>query len=112
MIFNDSNVKSRRVAVVGAGVLSPLGFGLSETAASLRAATDCVTPVTRFPVTNCRCKTAGQIDDDRLLQGRPKTKPGHELHRASHMVIQALAEALAQDPQFGPELVVIGTTSG
>jgi 3-oxoacyl-[acyl-carrier-protein] synthase II len=112
MAFTVSNVKSRRVAVVGAGVVSPLGFGLSETTTSLRAATDCVTPVTRFPVANCRCKTAGQVGDERLLEGRPKTRPGHELHRASHMVIRALEETLAQGRLFEPELVLIGTTSG
>src|SRR5207245_4825161 len=34
------------------------------------------------------------------------------LHRASHMMIQALEEVVTQEPEFKPELTVIGTTSG
>ena len=60
---------AQRVAVVAAGVVSPLGFGLAETLDSLRRAKDCVTQVTRFSVAECRCKTAGQVPDDRLVTG-------------------------------------------
>jgi 3-oxoacyl-[acyl-carrier-protein] synthase II len=101
-----------RVAVVGAGVVSPLGFGLSETFDSLREARDCVTRVGRFSVAGCRCKTAGQVPDERLLSKRHEGGRARRLHRASHMMIQALGEALEQEPQFKPELTVIGTTSG
>jgi 3-oxoacyl-[acyl-carrier-protein] synthase II len=101
-----------RVAVVAAGVVSPLGFGLAETLDSLRRAKDCVTAVTRFSVAECRCKTAGQITDDRLLAGPDKSLRAKRLHRASHMVIHALREAMMKVPQFEPELTVIGTTSG
>jgi 3-oxoacyl-[acyl-carrier-protein] synthase II len=101
-----------RVAIVAAGVVSPLGFGLAETLDSLREARDCVTPVTRFSVAECRCKTAGQISDDHLLAGLDKRLRAKRLHRASHMMIHALREAITQAPQFEPELVVIGTTSG
>ena len=101
-----------RVAVVAAGVVSPLGFGLAETLDSLRDARDCVTAVTRFSVAECRCKTAGQISDDHLLAGLSKRLRAKRLHRASHMMIHALKEAMAQAPQFEPELMVIGTTSG
>jgi 3-oxoacyl-[acyl-carrier-protein] synthase II len=100
-----------RVAVVAAGVVSPLGFGLSETLDSLREARDCVTPVTRFSVAQCRCKTAGQVPDERLLN-KQRDARAQRLHRASHMMIEALQEALAHEPQFKPELTVIGTTSG
>jgi 3-oxoacyl-[acyl-carrier-protein] synthase II len=103
---------SARVAVVAAGVVSPLGFGLAETLESLRKARDCVSPVTRFSVGQCRCKTAGQVPDDRLLAGQGEGIRGHRLHRASHMMIQALKEVVAQESQFKPELAVIGTTSG
>ena len=103
---------SARVAVVAAGVVSPLGFGLAETLESLRKARDCVSPVTRFSVVQCRCKTAGQVPDDRLLAGQGEGLRGHRLHRASHMMIQALKEVVTQEPQFKPELAVIGTTSG
>ena len=101
-----------RVAVVAAGAISPLGFGLTETLDSLRKSRDCVSPVTRFSVAQCRCKTAGQVSDDRLLAGRGEAPRSRRLHRASHVMIQALKEVLAQEPRFEPELTVIGTTSG
>src|SRR5213596_3991662 len=101
-----------RVAVVAAGVVSPLGFGLSETLDSLREARDCVNRVTRFSVAQCRCKTAGQVPAERLLDEQRNRVRARRLHRASHMIIYALGEALTQEPQFKPELTVIGTTSG
>jgi 3-oxoacyl-[acyl-carrier-protein] synthase II len=101
-----------RVAVVAAGVVSPLGVGLAETVKALRQARDCVSPVTRFSVAQCRCKTAGQVPDDRLLAGQDEGRRSHRLHRASHMMIHALKEVLTQGPQFKPELTVVGTTSG
>jgi 3-oxoacyl-[acyl-carrier-protein] synthase II len=101
-----------RVAVTAAGVVSPLGFGSAETLESLRSARDCVTPVMRFSVENCRCKTAGQIADARLLANCAKTPRSERLHRASHMMIHALQELVTQQPAFEPELTVIGTTSG
>jgi 3-oxoacyl-[acyl-carrier-protein] synthase II len=102
----------QRVAVIAAGVVSPLGFGLAETLDSLRQAKDCVTTVTRFSVAECRCKTAGQVSDERLLAGLNKKLRAKRLHRASHMMIHALREAVMQVPGFQPELTVIGTTSG
>src|SRR5438876_4888699 len=101
-----------RVAVVAAGVVSPLGFGLSETLDSLREGRDCVVPVTRFSVAECRCKTAGQVADERLINDQPEKGRARRLHRASFMMIYALKEALTQEPRFKPELTVIGTTSG
>jgi 3-oxoacyl-[acyl-carrier-protein] synthase II len=101
-----------RVAVVAAGVISPLGLGLQETQQSLRDATDCVTPVSRFDVAHCRCKTAGQISDDRLVRDRVKNRKTGRLHRASHLMIAAMAELFERDPKFVPEITIIGTTSG
>src|SRR5215467_4041483 len=108
----DSANGPARVAVTAAGVVSPLGFGLAETLESLRCARDCVTAVMRFSVTQCRCKTAGQVSDSRLLAGDPPIARSRRLHRASHMMIQALQELLTQQPEFEPELAVVGTTSG
>jgi len=108
----DGTTSAARVAVVAAGMVSPLGFGLEETLVSLRRATDCVAPVTQFDVTNCRCKTAAQIPDQRLLAGGPNGRKSARLHRASHLMIRALEELVQEDPQFKPELTVIGTTSG
>jgi 3-oxoacyl-[acyl-carrier-protein] synthase II len=111
--FNDLGGKtpSARVGVVAAGMVSPLGFGLKEAAAALKTNKDCVLPVTAFDVTKCRCKTAGQVPDgglDTRLNGRKSRR----LHRASKMIVSALAELRDQDSAFQPELTVIGTTSG
>ncbi|MDQ6861478.1 MAG: beta-ketoacyl-[acyl-carrier-protein] synthase family protein [Verrucomicrobiota bacterium] len=103
--------KTNRVAIVAAGVVSPLGFGLAETADALRAARDCVTPVERFDVEKCRCKTAAQISDSRLRE-HARGRRGKRLHRAAQMMIAALGDAMAQTPGFEPELTVVGTTSG
>ncbi len=104
--------KRARVAVVAAGIVSPLGFGLDETRGSLRSGRDCITPVTRFSVEQTRCKTAGQVPDDRLTSRKPNLPHPERLHRAAHMMIWALEEAVAHDRTFVPELTVIGTTSG
>src|SRR6267143_4389863 len=108
----ESTNNPARVAVTAAGVISPLGFGLAETLESLRSARDCVTPVMRFSVTQCRCKTAGQVSDSRLLASHAQIHRSARLHRASHMMIQALQELVTQQPEFQPELTVVGTTSG
>lgn len=112
MIFSAPDVKTRRVAVVAAGIVSPLGRGLAETLASLRSAKDCVTDINAFAVEQCRCKTAGQIPDDRLTHSSANGRRKRRLHRASRMMITALEEALSQDHAFKPEFAVIGTTSG
>ena len=109
--MNSAKQDPRRVAVVAAGIVSPLGFGLTETLQSLRQARDCVTPVTAFPVDKTRCKTAAQIDDERLLN-KAQRRRDRRLHRASHMVIAALAELLEAAPEFPPEIAIVGTTSG
>lgn len=109
-VIQQSN--AARVAVVATGIVSPLGFGLDETLTALREGRDCVSPVTRFPVEYCRCKTAGQVSDARLTgAGRPHLR-SERLHRVAQMMILALGEALAQAPDFQPELSVVGTTSG
>ena len=111
--FNDFNVKTppARVAVVGAGIISPFGSGLNETISALRANLDCVSPITTFDTEKCRCKTAGQVSDDRLQQIAKNGKEKH-WHRSTCMLAAALGELLQRDPQFKPQLSVIGTTSG
>jgi 3-oxoacyl-[acyl-carrier-protein] synthase II len=104
--------KKSRVAVVAAGVVSPLGVGFGATLEALREARDCVSPVTRFPTEQCRCTTAGQVADEWLAGVLPNDRKARRLHRASRMMIGALAELLEQAPGFRPELAVIGTTSG
>lgn len=102
-----------RVVVVGAGIVSPLGFGLAETVDALRQGRDCITEVTEFSVDQCRCKTAGQIPDDRFLhRSTHQLRRPERLHRVSRMMIYALEDVLRQAMQFQPELTVVGTTSG
>lgn len=110
--MTSENQIPRRVAIVAAGIVSPLGFGLTETLQSLREARDCVTPVTTFSVEKTRCKTAAQIDDGRLLDKATQSRRDRRLHRASHMVIAALRELLQQAGEFEPQIVIVGTTSG
>jgi 3-oxoacyl-[acyl-carrier-protein] synthase II len=104
--------KRARVAVVGVGVVSPLGFGMEETFGALREAEDCVTPVTAFPTDHCRCKTAGQVANGPLAEADKFTAHPERLHRVARMMILALKEALGQAGPFEPELTVVGTTSG
>jgi 3-oxoacyl-[acyl-carrier-protein] synthase II len=106
------SLNPRRVAVVGAGVVSPLGKNLSQTLGSLRSGRNCVSPVTRFDVSKTRCSTSGQVPDEFLAEVAGENRKTKRLHRASHMMIAATREAFAQVPGFAPELAVIGTTSG
>jgi 3-oxoacyl-[acyl-carrier-protein] synthase II len=101
-----------RVAVVAAGIVSPLGFGLEETLGSLRDGKDCVSRVTAFPVDRCRCQTAGQVANGPLAEANDFTSHPDRLHRVARMMILALKEAMQQAGNFQPELTVVGTTSG
>jgi 3-oxoacyl-[acyl-carrier-protein] synthase II len=103
---------TRRVAIVAGGIVSPLGFGLTETLQSLQQGRDCVTPVSTFSVEKTRCKTAAQIDDGRLLSNANRRRQERRLHRASYMVMTALAELLEHAPDYKPEIAIVGTTSG
>src|SRR5688500_7491880 len=96
-----------RVAVTAVGVVSPLGDGAVENAASLKAGRDAVRNVAGFDVSRCRAKTAGQIPESWSFPGA-----GARWHRASHLSAAAMREAQRGDPGFIPELAVIGTTSG
>lgn len=104
-----ANQRSQRVAITAQGVVSPLGLGLAATLDALRAGRDCVAPVTAFDVSRCRSKTAGHAPELPISGGgRHRGK----LHPASRMMIAATREAFESDPDFRPELMIIGTTSG
>jgi 3-oxoacyl-[acyl-carrier-protein] synthase II len=97
----------RRVAVTALGVISPIGSDVGENVAGLKEGRDAISQVTAFDVSKCRSKTAGQVQTDWSFAA---AKPGW--HRASHFMAAAMTEARSADPEFTPELVVVGTTSG
>jgi len=99
------------VAIVAAGIVSPLGRGLEATARALREGRDCVSRVTAFDVSSARCHDAGQVPDEwmeDLREGRAR----RQLHRASLMMIAAMRELRAQDGAFAPEQFIVGATGG
>src|SRR4030095_8690835 len=53
-----------------------------------------------------------QVTAEGLRAVSPTHRKSRRLHRASRMMIGALAELLEQAPDFRPELTVVGTTSG
>jgi 3-oxoacyl-[acyl-carrier-protein] synthase II len=55
---------SRRVWVVGAGAVTPLGASWAESAAALAAGRTAVAPVTRFDATGFPCPTAATVTDE------------------------------------------------
>ena len=100
-----------RVAIVGAGIVSPLGRGLDATAQGLRDGADCVGQVTAFDVASARCHSAGQVPDA-WLEDLRDTRKRRRFHRASLMMIAAIREVRAMDPLFAPEHFVVGATGG
>ncbi len=102
-----------RVVITSAGIVSPLGTGWEETLDALLCARDCVAPVRLFDASRCRSHTAGQVDDARLeKQKTAGDRHAADRHRASRMMIAAARETFLGDPDFRPEAMVIGTTSG
>ncbi len=94
------------------GCVCPLGFGVEATTKALRQGQSGIGPVTLFPTDGCRCRTAGEIPAglrDAAVAVTPRA--GH-WSRAAQTVLLALAEALAARPDFQPDFVVVGTTSG
>lgn len=102
----------RRVIITGMGCISPLGVDGAEASRSLREARDCVTPVTAFDVSRCKCTTAGQVDNAWLSQAAGLTRRARHWNRASQMMLLATAEALGGRMDFAPDAVIVATTSG
>jgi len=102
----------RRVAITGMGCVSPLGADCSATTRSLREARDCVTPITAFDVSRCKCTTAGQVEPGWLDQSLSINRAARHWNRASQMMLLATAEALGGRADFVPDAVIVATTSG
>ncbi len=101
-----------RVAIVGMGCISPLGADAEGNSASLRAASDRITPVTAFDVSGCKCRSAGQVDDAWLAQAAALASRSRRWDRAARMMLLATAEATAGRRDFQPDAIIIATTSG
>lgn len=104
--------RPRRVVITAAGVISPLGLGLDETATALREGRDAVTAVTAFDVSKTRCSQAGQVRELPALSREEAGENPDRLHPAGRMMIEAARQVQGADPGFTPEAAVIGTTSG
>ena len=104
---------SRRVVVTAAEVVSPLGVGLDETLAALQHSRPGISPVRLFNPEGCRSRSAGQVDETRLLPFLPhRHHRAVGRHRAGAMMCAAGVGLFRQDPRFCPQALVIGTTSG
>jgi 3-oxoacyl-[acyl-carrier-protein] synthase II len=106
-----NSLEPQTVAIVAAGIISPLGRGMDATARALRDGTDCVSPVTTFDVSSARCHNAGQIPDS-WIEDLRDTRARRRLHRASLMLITALRELRAWDSAFAPQQFIVGATGG
>src|SRR3954463_14722231 len=102
----------QRVLVTGFGIVSPIGNGVDENLAGLRAGKDGVGPVTGFDVSKTRCKTAGQVNDQWLKDVFPANRRVRRLHRSSRMVAGSLVEAMSMAGPVKPELVIFSTSVG
>lgn len=109
--MTDSS-RPRRVIVTAAGIISPLGLGLEQTAEALRAGRDSVTEMTAFDVSQTRSHTAGQVQKWPGLSREEARENPARLHPAGRMMIAAAQELQRGDPGFTPEAAVVGTTSG
>lgn len=103
---------ARRVVITGLGCISPLGADCASATRGLRETRDCITPVTAFDVSGCKCQSAGQVDEAWLSPAIDLAPRSRRWNRASQMMLLATAEALGGRRDFQPEAIVIATTSG
>jgi 3-oxoacyl-[acyl-carrier-protein] synthase II len=103
---------NHRVVVTGMGCISPLGADCRAAETALREARDGVTPITAFDVSDCKCRSAGQVADDWLARAADLAPRARRWDRASQMMLLATAEALAGRANFLPDMAVVATTSG
>jgi 3-oxoacyl-[acyl-carrier-protein] synthase II len=106
----------QRIAITGAGIISPLGIGWQENERSLAANRSAFRPVDIFDTTGLIAKTAGTVDlpTDSLFQRTPVNKQAF-IDRGTRMLLLAIREALAQagrENMEGIDAMVIGTSAG
>ena len=108
------HLNPQRIAITGAGIVSPLGIGWKANELALAAGRMAFRPVPEnwFDVSGFVAKTAGIVDlpEEPALRKRPAYAA-----RGTHMLMLAMIEALAQAgrPKMeGIDAVVIGTSAG
>jgi 3-oxoacyl-(acyl-carrier-protein) synthase len=92
----------KRVYIAGAGIISPLGTGLSATEEALRANLSAIRPLDLFELLHGVPLPVGQVKGLEGPSALPRT------HRLAHI---AAMEAMA-DYDAPPDAVILGTTTG
>lgn len=113
--FHDSprQAADHAVVVTGAGIISPMGYGMAENAAGLRAGRTTFRPVTLFDVSRQRVGTAGQVD----LPDAPPTpllsgKSWQKMDRGTKLAWMAAWEAMCMAGLSGGRMpMVVGTSA-
>lgn len=101
-----------KVRIASFGCISPLGVGRQETSAGLRSGRDGISPVRLFPVAGRRSQTAGQVTEELGALASAVAPRSRHWTRSAQMVLLAMEEARQARPDFVPDCVVMGTTSG
>ncbi|MBW1705192.1 MAG: beta-ketoacyl-[acyl-carrier-protein] synthase family protein [Deltaproteobacteria bacterium] len=91
-----------RVYITGMGLITPVGRGVSETRASIKAGKKGFRPIGLFPVPRENPLPVGEISGSFETAGIPRT------HR---LALIAAKEAMA-DSGDGPDAIVLGVTTG
>jgi 3-oxoacyl-[acyl-carrier-protein] synthase II len=106
----------QRIAITGAGIVSPLGIGWQANEQSLAADRTAFRPVGLFDTSGLIAKTAGVVD---LPEGNGfHSVPAHKqtfMDRGTRMLLIAIREALARagrQNMEGIDAMVIGTSAG
>ena len=113
-LFTVSATPLQRIAITGAGIVSPLGIGWEANEASFTADRMAFRPVPPelFDVSGFVAKTAGMVD---LPEEPVLRKKAAYADRGSQMLMLAIREALAQSGRVnldGIDAMVIGTSAG
>jgi 3-oxoacyl-[acyl-carrier-protein] synthase II len=113
-LFTVSATPLQRIAITGAGIVSPLGIGWDANEASFAADRMAFRPVPRelFDVSGFVAKTAGIVN---LPEEPVLKKKAAYADRGSQMLMLAIREALAQSGRVnldGIDAMVIGTSAG
>ena len=95
-------MSDQRIYITGAGIVSPLGTGITATLAALRDNSSGITPLTLFPLLQGNPLPVGQVHN---IDTDPTLPRSHQL------ALTAARQAMA-GCNHPPDAIVIGTTTG